>query len=425
MEGDKTLLDEIFWENNSQNSQSSRLPSTDENGNNSSQRGVNRLNSNRRRHSMYSGVENEISPNVISAINNLSVEDNFENDGSSEDITDLSEDENSTLSPSYGSLTLSITSPSSVNGSSSLMPSTLDQPIAPAEQLRTIVVNRPTAQMIETFRLSKSREAMEDEEVLDFIMKPVPQGQKVLCKITRSKDGFGKFYPQYELFVEDSSDQTRTFMLAARKRKKSKSSHYVITTEQLTTSSTIKHIVGKVRSNFLGTAFSIYSHGRNPLKKEPNLANLPVREELGAVVYDPNILGFKGPRKMTVLLTGMTKGGERPEFRPKTEEETLIEKFRSGSHRDILVLHNKSPQWNEETQSYVLNFSGRVTLASVKNFQIVHDNDLDYIIMQFGRVLEDTFTMDFILLVNNLGDQKRLGIEYINSSNTRYQLYHF
>jgi len=74
----------------------------------------------------------------------------------------------------------------------------------------------------------------------------------------------------------------------------------------------------------------------------------------------------------------------------------LIGKFKNGDHRDILVLHNKSPQWNEETQSYVLNFSGRVTLASVKNFQIVHDNDLDYIIMQFGRVSEDSFTMDFM-----------------------------
>jgi hypothetical protein len=32
-----------------------------------------------------------------------------------------------------------------------------------------------------------------------------------------------------------------------------------------------------------------------------------------------------------------------------------------------------------ETQSYVLNFHGRVTQASVKNFQIVHDNDGKYI----------------------------------------------
>lgn len=48
-----------------------------------------------------------------------------------------------------------------------------------------------------------------------------------------------------------------------------------------------------------------------------------------------------------------------------------------------------------ETQSFVLNFNGRVTQASVKNFQIVHDNDLDYIVMQFGRVERDSFTMDY------------------------------
>jgi hypothetical protein len=42
-----------------------------------------------------------------------------------------------------------------------------------------------------------------------------------------------------------------------------------------------------LRSNFLGTTFVIYSHGRNPLKRD--MANkkkdLPVREELGAVLY--------------------------------------------------------------------------------------------------------------------------------------------
>lgn len=65
-----------------------------------------------------------------------------------------------------------------------------------------------------------------------------------------------------------------------------------------------------------------------------------------------------------------------------------------------------------DTQSYVLNFHGRVTVASVKNFQIVHQDDgtstislnihyeswmvetVNYIILQFGRIGEDAFTMD-------------------------------
>ena len=40
-----------------------------------------------------------------------------------------------------------------------------------------------------------------------------------------------------------------------------------------------------------------------------------------------------------------------------------------------MTLVNKSPSWNEQSQSYVLNFHGRVTQASVKNFQIVHPDN--------------------------------------------------
>jgi len=45
---------------------------------------------------------------------------------------------------------------------------------------------------------------------------------------------------------------------------------------------------------------------------------------------------------------------------------------------NLIELHNKTPVWNDDTQSYVLNFHGRVTQASVKNFQIVHDSDGKY-----------------------------------------------
>lgn len=119
------------------------------------------------------------------------------------------------------------------------------------------------------------------------------------------------------------------------------------------------------------------------------------RQELCAVVYDTNVLGFKGPRRMTIVLPGMNAEGKRIGFQSTSSNDGLIDRFKSKNLDGILELHNKTPVWNEETQSYVLNFHGRVTQASVKNFQIVHDNDIDYIIMQFGRVSEDVFTMDY------------------------------
>ena len=36
-----------------------------------------------------------------------------------------------------------------------------------------------------------------------------------------------------------------------------------------------------------------------------------------------------------------------------------------------------------DTQSYVLNFHGRVTQASVKNFQVIHENDRKHRIPHF------------------------------------------
>ena len=44
-----------------------------------------------------------------------------------------------------------------------------------------------------------------------------------------------------------------------------------------------------------------------------------------------------------------------------------------------------------DTQSYVLNFHGRVTQASVKNFQIVHDND-----GELHYVLNHSHSRDFV-----------------------------
>lgn len=51
------------------------------------------------------------------------------------------------------------------------------------------------------------------------------------------------------------------------------------------------------------------------------------------------------------------------------------ERWKTKNMDNLIELHNKTPVWNDDTQSYVLNFHGRVTQASVKNFQVVHDSD--------------------------------------------------
>ena len=62
--------------------------------------------------------------------------------------------------------------------------------------------------------------------------------------------------------------------------------------------------VGKLRSNVLGTSFTVYDNGSKTSADAPRL-------DMAVIIYDPNILGFKGPRNMTVLLPGMTENDER------------------------------------------------------------------------------------------------------------------
>jgi hypothetical protein len=62
----------------------------------------------------------------------------------------------------------------------------------------------------------------------------------------------------------------------------------------------------------------------------------------------------------------------------------------------LLALQNRPPWWNIELGAFVLNFGGRVSVASVKNFQLCDRSNQDHIMLQFGRIQgRHSFTMDF------------------------------
>ena len=66
--------------------------------------------------------------------------------------------------------------------------------------------------------------------------------------------------------------------------------------------------LGKVRSNFLGTEFSIFDTGVNPNRtKGAAGADSDIRSQQGVVQYETNVLGSKGPRRMKVLLPNVTQ----------------------------------------------------------------------------------------------------------------------
>ncbi|XP_053368069.1 tubby protein homolog isoform X2 [Clarias gariepinus] len=233
------------------------------------------------------------------------------------------------------------------------------------------------------------------EDLEQFALCPAPRDVSFQCRITRDRRGMERgIYPTYYLHME-KEDGKKVFLMAGRKRKKSTTSNYLISTDPIDLSRDTSSYIGKIRSNVLGTKFTVYDNGVNPDRKTFVKETDSLRQELAAIYYEKNVLGLKGPRKMTVIIPGMHENDERVCIRPKNELESLLTRYENGNKENLVCLVNKSPTWNDQTQSYVLNFHGRVTQASVKNFQIVHPDNEDYIVMQFGRVAEDVFSMDY------------------------------
>ena len=63
----------------------------------------------------------------------------------------------------------------------------------------------------------------------------------------------------------EREDGKKVFLLAGRKRKKSATSNYLITTDPTDLSRAGESFVGKLRSNMMGTQFTIFDSGE-PLK---------------------------------------------------------------------------------------------------------------------------------------------------------------
>ncbi|XP_024913505.1 tubby protein homolog isoform X3 [Cynoglossus semilaevis] len=240
----------------------------------------------------------------------------------------------------------------------------------------------------------RSISPMSFEDLAEFALRPAPIDVTIRCTITRDRRGMAKgLYPTYCLHME-REDGKRVFLMAARKRKKCKTSNYLFSTDPTNLSRGTNCYLGKLRSNVLGTKFIFYDGGENP-DKSPVTDCESVRQELAAICYESNVLGFKGPRKMTVIIPRMLDNNERVPIQPKYDLEALLSRRSNDLTDKLVTLVNKYPSWSEQTQSYVLNFHGRVTKASVKNFQLIHPDDDDYLVMQCGRVTKDVFSMDY------------------------------
>lgn len=235
--------------------------------------------------------------------------------------------------------------------------------------------------------------SIDTSDMRKFLANPVPRGAVVECFIIRHKEGFMNKYPAYECRFDDRMQKNNAFMMSGKRQPGNKSSNYWISTDKMKMDHNSPTYLGKVRSNFVGTEFVIYDDGVSP--KKAGTDSKHVRLELGAVIFGANI-GANHPRDMTVILPKNEKFQDQSE---SSGTVGIITRYQKHDSEGLFLLQQKKPQWNEKLKAYTLNFHGRVTMASVKNFQLAYRDSEDdvtneIISLQFGKVDSDRFTMD-------------------------------
>ena len=129
--------------------------------------------------------------------------------------------------------------------------------------------------------------------------------------------------------------------------------------------------------------------------------------DLGVVSFD---FAESGPGRVAAYVPAVSEGGVAQRWQPADEEGSLAASVRASRKGDaaaapprVCALRNRKPQWDEQQQGHVLNFAGRVTESSVKNFQLEDRDDPGRgVVLQFGRVGKSTFTMDFAYVLLSL-----------------------
>mmetsp|Transcript_20732 Transcript_20732/g.34233 ORF Transcript_20732/g.34233 Transcript_20732/m.34233 type:complete len:796 (-) Transcript_20732:37-2424(-) len=221
-----------------------------------------------------------------------------------------------------------------------------------------------------------------------FLTRSLPKHLgTVRCKIKRSVVGLHVNYNLYELYLEQDDGRLGPQILIAQKHRKYAVDSYY----NIAIGSVNKKEAGKVISslvfNTLGTNFvahnNVAAHKGKP-------------RDLAVIVYQRNM--GKGPRKFQVALPALKDGSETEQIewphQGSVKRSKMLQALVSLDFPRLQPLVNKKPTWSKKHKAWVLNFHGRVTRSSVKNFQLVRPDEDKTVVLQFGRVGPDTFTMD-------------------------------
>mmetsp|Transcript_20105 Transcript_20105/g.28900 ORF Transcript_20105/g.28900 Transcript_20105/m.28900 type:complete len:598 (+) Transcript_20105:142-1935(+) len=238
-----------------------------------------------------------------------------------------------------------------------------------------------------------SRDLLKQSSIPFVQLSPANGGatDMVQCLIVRERGSIGsKLYPSYKLFLEDKNK----LLLIGRKMNFNSTSNYHVF--DMTRGSASKKMTKK-SGNYMG---KLRAHDTNRTEYAL-VTRKEEREEIAAIVFDRvgivnQIKEGCQPRKMSVLLPQLNAESQ-PIPHKVTDavgrKKSMVDMLRKQETGRMFLLTSKEPVF--ENGNYRLNFHGRVSVPSVKNFQLSSPDDPSHVICQFGKIGEDRFHLDY------------------------------
>lgn len=106
--------------------------------------------------------------------------------------------------------------------------------------------------------------------------------------------------------------------------------------------------------------------------------------------YDTNMIYKKLPRKFTIFGRPINYG--KCAYH---SNKSITESIKNEEWENITIFVNKPPQYNPVLRTFMLNFQGRTTNPSIKNFQLINLFDAKEVLMTFGKQTNDIFVLEF------------------------------
>ncbi|AET03929.1 tubby-F-box-like protein [Medicago truncatula] len=280
---------------------------------------------------------------------------------------------------------------------------------------------------IETPRPARAVEPQQCERITFpiSVKQPGPRDHPMQCFIRRNKMRESSLQTfQLYLGLGPSANEPDKLLLTA---KRTAGLNFVIFLAADNFSQASK-CAGRVRSNFWVNKFFVYdnqppddaavqpncrSSGIFNNKVSPSPKNC--RSTYGRIAPTcsrlvSTISKDYSPRRIhcimnSIPVSAIHKGGSAPTLTslPLVSDETFSP---SPTLKGKTQMRDSSsaPRWDEQCKGWHLDFKGRVTVASVKNFQFVAAVDPSHnvspeeqerVILQFGKIGTDIFTMDY------------------------------